>query len=267
MVQPALSSSPVRHIERSVLRSFYHDPQYSDVTISFNGQRLHAHRFILACASKTFRTLFNTRTNTESEYPLMGYGSEAIHSMVKWIYGYDWDLDQDHSQYQQGAFYLDVWRLGLHFQLPLLVKKLDKTIAHVLLQTWESDQERFSCLFDLIIDNRSADDGVLMKKLAKFCSHYRSDFVALKCRSSWQRYEKFRKLLARQMKMTDWKDRVCEDCPCGRCFFGSWPAWFEETLSELGGSNIYFYEADSEDDEDVERSSLSYNLHGFRGWQ
>lgn len=126
MVQPARSASPVRHIERSVLRSFYHDPQYSDVTISFNGQRLHAHRFILACASKTFRTLFNTRTNTESEYPLMGYGSEAIHSMVKWIYGYDWDLDQDHSQYQQGAFYLDVWRLGLHFQLPLLVKKLDK---------------------------------------------------------------------------------------------------------------------------------------------
>lgn len=176
MVQPARSSSPVRHIERSVLRSFYHDPQYSDVTISFNGQRLHAHRFILACASKTFRTLFNTRTNTESEYPLTGYGSEAIHSMVKWIYGYDWDLDQDHSQYQQGAFYLDVWRLGLHFQLPLLVKKLDKTIAHMLLQTWESDQERFSCLFDLIIDNRSADNGALMKKLAKFCSHYRSDF-------------------------------------------------------------------------------------------
>lgn len=33
MVQPARSSSPVRHIERSVLRSFYHDPQYSDVTI------------------------------------------------------------------------------------------------------------------------------------------------------------------------------------------------------------------------------------------
>ncbi|XP_057676703.1 rabankyrin-5 [Corythoichthys intestinalis] len=102
-----------------IVSELYRQEQYSDLKVKIDGDRLSAHKFVLAARSDVWSL---TNMANTSELDLSDCKPEVAMAMLRWAYTDDLELSED------DAFLIDLMKLANRFQLQLLRERCEKGV-------------------------------------------------------------------------------------------------------------------------------------------
>ncbi|KAI3373437.1 hypothetical protein L3Q82_022046, partial [Scortum barcoo] len=102
-----------------IVADLYQQEQYSDLKVKVAGEKLSAHKFVLAARSDVWSLANMTST---SELDLSDCKPEVAMAMLRWAYTDELELSED------DAFLIDLMKLANRFQLQLLRERCEKGV-------------------------------------------------------------------------------------------------------------------------------------------
>ncbi|THW74410.1 hypothetical protein D6D19_04866 [Aureobasidium pullulans] len=167
-------------------RKFYNNPSTSDVTLTFGEERIHAHLDLLDEFSPVFRAAFTGDRFANAvtrDYAIQGYPQKVIHSMIRYVYGFELGLGEETTSEEDADFLLNVYLIGNEYQIQPLQAAAANLFEALLERVFYRDECQFKGIIETLLsfykENeldedlrghwKGSTDYTLLGTVARFC--------------------------------------------------------------------------------------------------
>lgn len=167
-------------------RKFYNNPSTSDVTLTFGEERIHAHLDLLNEFSPVFRAAFKSDRFANAmtrDYAIQGYPQKVIHSMIRYVYGFELGLGEETTSEEDADFLLNVYLIGNEYQIQPLQAAAANLFEALLERVFYRDEYQFKGIIETLLsfykENeldedlrghwKGSTDYTLLGTVARFC--------------------------------------------------------------------------------------------------
>ncbi|THZ22325.1 hypothetical protein D6C89_06145 [Aureobasidium pullulans] len=167
-------------------RKFYNNPSTSDVTLTFGEERIHAHLDLLDEFSPVFRAAFTGDRFANAvarDYAIQGYPQKVIHSMIRYVYGFELGLGEETTSEEDADFLLNVYLIGNEYQIQPSQAAAANLFEALLERVFYRDERQFKGIIETLLsfykENeldedlrghwKGSTDYTLLGTVARFC--------------------------------------------------------------------------------------------------
>ncbi|THY76303.1 hypothetical protein D6C94_03148 [Aureobasidium pullulans] len=156
-------------------RKFYNNPSTSDVTLTFGEERIHAHLDLLDEFSPVFRAAFTGDRFANAvtrDYAIQGYPQKVIHSMIRYVYGFELGLGEETTSEEDADFLLNPLQAAAANLFEALLERVfyrDECRFKGIIETLLSFYKENELDEDLRGHWNGSTDYTLLGTVARFC--------------------------------------------------------------------------------------------------